>query len=721
MKFWQYLMGGLVALFIFAAALIADNMQFIERSTFVNNPFSLMGPARTSFGGEIQFLSSGELIWIDEDAELVLIENERRLTQGTVAIGGTFFSTSEDTDVTNKLWVGNAELRIESTSALVDFDAAAELVTILTSGGSIELWFQGKEVPFIIPAHSQITFNPTQAIELDSYLEYPELAKKFDLQPIFTGDFITQLDQIEVAFTDIRSQFGYFAWNLPILWAAQNGGFLRFLEKSALRLPAGKVASNEFRDLTEPIRIARKVIDEPTATKKLQEFKNTVLTKPLWQTVLEKNKQTQKEWRWFEFAQKIWLPVVSPDSVKQKFAVLWSDDTDSLRAKMRAIMLLSYNERWLRADAVLNQFSKQFSTTEFTAEDVVEIARFRREVSSLINTYPLYKNISFFTMWTNIVREEQKHLSLEQKEKISLEIAHEILKFVSEFLQKEDQVSLSKVLNKLWFELEISPEYVSFSPEEQTTIDLINLVGTTGMTPEQALRAQEQQEKQTMIEEQLKEIEKATEEVTKNLGISNAKKLWEFLAQENIELDITSFRTTRTETELTTRFANTETGKRKIEGVFDYNTQEFITLTLGEVSEVDLPAHQLQHWIKKIGGKFESKKGATEEIAEGNGVIQTTPQAILGKKFVQKKLRSVGMDVNISQLEMMDEEYQRCAISEASYQGAKINAEYNFITQEFSRISIQKSGQFISKIGFFSADELIQTIGKAVSAIPSKN
>ena len=59
MKFWQYLVGGAFALLIFAAALIVDNMQFLERNSFDNNnPFSLMGNSRVSFGGELQFLSS---------------------------------------------------------------------------------------------------------------------------------------------------------------------------------------------------------------------------------------------------------------------------------------------------------------------------------------------------------------------------------------------------------------------------------------------------------------------------------------------------------------------------------------------------------------------------------------------------------------------------------------------------------------------------------------
>ncbi len=724
MKFWQYAMGGILALLIFAAVTIADNMQFVKRSTFSKNPFSLIKTSRAPFGGEIQFLPSGEMVWIDEDSEIVGIDTERRLTRGIAVVGGTFFETSEDVAVTNKLWFGNAELHFEKATALVQLDAEG-IATVLSGGGSVELTFLGVKNSFILPAHSRITFDTQKPIIFDPDQEYYSLQKQFMLEPITAGELVTKLWQAEQALAEWRLQFGHFAWNLPTLWDSENGVFLRFLESITPRLPSEKEAARVFQEQTQLLRKAHDTVDTADVEKTLTEFKKNILESAVWQSIISNSERFKKEWLWFEFAQKIWLPVVSPDANQQKFALLWQKNRNTLREKMQAAMLLSHNERWFRAEAQILEFIKEFSSTKFSEENLKEITRFRREMTGLIDAFPAHQSLQKFKAWTILVREEQKYVSAGVQEKFAEEIAHTILRFIPEFLTKETGSDVSKTLNEVWFELQLSGnKNISFSETELTTIALINLVGVSGMTPDQAQKVLDQKKEQESLDARLNELlskeEEKTVEVKIDLGISNAKKLWEFLASEKIKLDISAFRTTRTETTLTTRFANTENGKRKIEGIFDYHLQKFITLTLGEETTRDLSIHLLGHWIKNIGGKFETeeKKKGKEET---NGVLQTTPQAILGKKLVQELLRSFSVVVKRSQLEMKDEEYQRCAISRAQYKGANIDAEYNLLTQEFSRISIQKGEQFVSDSGTVSSANFIKKINTLLATIPDKN
>jgi len=724
MKFWQYAVGGMSALLIFAAVIIGDNIQFSERSTFSRNPFLLIGTSHASFGGEIQFLPSGEMFWVDEDTETIGTDTERKLVQGIAAVGGTFFQTPEDSAVTNKLWFGNAELHFEGATALVQLDTKG-IATVLSGGGSVELFFDGETNSFLLPAHSRITFDTGKPIVFDPYEEYYDLQKKFSLEPITTGELVTKLWQTEQAFAEWRSQFGHFAWNLPILWNSESGAFLQFLESVALRLPSEKQADRAFQESTQLLRKAQGQIDEPRVEDILKEFREKVLDTSSWKSVATSSARFHKEWLWFEFAQKIWLPVVSPDANQQKFAALWHNDRNVLREQMRAAMLLSHNERWFRTEEQLSAFTKEFKSTEFAEEDVVEITRLRREMTGLLDAFPEYQSLLKFKTWTTIVREEQKYLSPQVQEKFSEEIAHAIVRFVPKFIVKESESDVTKTLNELWFELKLSEnKEFTFSEIESTTVDHINLVGVSGMTPEQAQRALNQKREQELLNAQLDELsakEKDGEEEKADLGISNAKKLWQFLASKRIALDITAFRTTRTETSLTTRFANTEIGKRKIEGVFDYHAQKFVALTLGEESTADLSVHLLEYWIKNIGGKFESTQEEEEEENKVDGVLQTTPRAVLGKKLVQEVLRSFSVEVKRNQLMMKDEEYQRCAISGANYKEASIDAEYNLLTQSFSRISVQKGGRFVSDSGIVSSDQFISKLDALLATIPDKD
>lgn len=724
MKFWQYAIGGLLALLVFSAVLIADNMQFSERNSFSQNPFSLMGTSHADFGGEIQFLPSGEMLWIDDGAELVLTESKRELLSGTTVLGGTFFSTSEDTSLTNNIWLGNARLVVEGSSALIHVDAAGKAL-ILSGGGSVELFLEGQENPFLMPSHSRMSFDIAKNISQDPSVDYYELSEKFSVAPLATGEFVTKLWQAEQALANWRSQFGHFAWNIPSLWETQNGVFLQFLERVSPTLPAGKVATREFQKVTIPLQEAHRNIEDSSANVLLEKFKTDILHSTPWKKILLKSEQAQKEWNWFEFAQKIWLPVVSPDADEQKFAVLWEDDTDLLLKQMKTINLLSHNEFWLRGEKNVTEFGAQFSQTEFTEEDVWKIVRLRREMTNILRRFSVYQSAENFDIWMTMIREEQQLLSSDVRSQLTLEAAHEILPFVALFISEENDSSITKNLNTLWFELKI-PESsrADFSLQEQTTMELIDLVGVSGMTPEQARKAQAQETQRDAIAGQLESLLEETQEEEEeivDMGISNAKKLWEFLASEHIDIDITSFRTTRTETELTTRFANTAEGKRKIEGVFDYHAQKFIMLTLGEETISDLSAHRLGRWIKNIGGKFESPSLNIEVGEKEVGIIQTSPQAILSRKLVQELLRSLGIDVPRDQIEMIDELYQKSRISKAVYQGAHLNIEYNLLTQMFSNISIQREKQILSHVGAVSGENLLQTLNQLMSTLPDKN
>ena len=724
MKFWQYAVGGLLAVLVFSTVLIADNMQFSQRNSFSLNPFSLMGVSHAPFGGEIQFLPSGEMVWGDEGADLKRTDEKRVLQKGTVVLGGTFFPTEEDMPYTNTLWFGQDHIFVQKTSVLVNIDAEG-MVTILSGGGSVNLFFEGQTSPFVIPADSRVVFDVATEIDRDPALYYYDISQELSLAPLGTGALVTQLRQAEQALAEWRSQFGHFAWNLPALWEVETGVFLQFLERITPVIPAEKSAMRDFQKITTPVQQARTKIEEDSVKDLLQQFRLQVMGSDTWRALLEKSEQAQKEWTWFEFAQKIWLPVVSPDANEQKFSILWQETPQSLEEHVRVLTLLSHNERWLRAEKEFSAFAQEFSKTEFSDKDAFLLTTLRRGVGTLLQRFSLYQSFENFQLWTNLIRIEQEHIPPDTRTVITQEVAHDLLSFIATFISQEDEASITQLLNGVWSDLpEGDITQASFSAVEQTTIQLIELVGVSGMTPEQAQKIKEQEQQREDIADQLEALLDDTgEESVVDMGISNAKKLWEFLANEGIDLDLSSFRTTRTETELTTRFTNTAEGKRKIEGVFDYHKQKFIMLTLGEETTSDLSAHRLGRWIKNIGGKFESSSSSTQEteIDTTPGVIQTAPQAILSRKLVQELLKSLGIDVRREHIEMKDATYQKSIITGATYGDTKLNAEYDLLTQMFSRISLQRAESMVSYADSVSANALIKTLDQLKETLPDKN
>ncbi len=693
MKFWQYTVGCVLAIFVFAAALLVDYRQYSEYQAFANSPFLLMEGVEISCGGDMTVLPSGEFFWKDEMTEIQEDDTERRLLNGTVILGGTFFATTGDLPVTNRLWFGNASLFAPKTVTLVSYSAERNETTIITTSGTVELFLPENEQPFVIPAHSQMTFNAIEKRSFDTHRDYFALKKLFGVQPILESSLSQKLFEVEQIIRQLRKEFQYFAWNLPLLWSAQKGSFLQFLEDTALILPPQKQAFVGFQKLTQPLRVARDNIDNEIAERELRMFKTEIMTSPEWKETLKKHKELAQQWEWFVMAQKIWLPLLSADSSEYRFSILWNGDKPSLSEQMKIITRLAYEHPILSLDETRENFMKDFREMEFMPEDVFVVTQLRRCLGYVLETYQKYKTTDWFESWATIVRKEQELLSINYKKDVAVEVGHDILNFVSEFLHDEEGGSITRFLNELWFELPIPESEGSFSAAEKTTIEEILLVRDSGMTPKQMRVFLAQKAEKAQLEDQLRNLEETSEveEMSQQL-VANAKELWEYLAKENVKLDLTAFRTTRTEEGVTTRFANTATGKRKIEGVFDYPLQMFITLTLGEESIADLPVHHLGYWLRLIAGKFESTSTTTpSESPSENVVVQTAPQAILGKRVVQTILRSIGFEVRTEDLEMLDMAYEQCAIKNVRYDGITLNALYNLVHQKFTDIVIENA------------------------------
>ena len=712
MKFWQYAVGIMLAILVFAAVVVADMMQYSERSTFSHNPFSLLGVQKSNFGGELEFLESGEMIWRDDATELSVTKTERRLEQGTVVLGGTYFETTKDTAHTNQLWFGHIRMFNGFTTVLVDVDDIGD-IRILTGGGSVELYFGDWEVPVIIPAHSQIKIPYLYVLEANPEFEYFTIREDFGLSPLSDNELSRKLNLAEMALAGWRTQFGHFAWNIPQLWVVPVGPVVQFLEKITIPLPSLKQSRRDFQAEMGPLVDIQKLSKEDVIKEKLEKFRNRNLNTSLLQRLLIQLSQESKEWTWFEFAQKYWLPVVSPNAIERSFAVLWESDGDAKRELIRAAMLLSHNGKVLATDEALSELSLVIENIEEHPVNLSDLGRMRREITAILDAFPIHRSKDNLQLLGDIARLELDLLVAKERERtlISIEVGHDVLRFVGPLIDDSSERERVIVLNSLWADLAsyVGVE-VTYSPDELEIIRDIELVGITGITPAKMRLKKQQLADQEAVSEQLGEIKDEEPDAILSYidSITNAKKLWEFLANENIQLDITAFRTNRTEMELTTRFANTEAGTRKIEGVFDYGSKAFRTLTLGEESTEDLPAHQLSLWMKFIGGKFDFGEEKINEVIaiETNGISQNAPQSILARKLTQEVLKGLGAELAREDIEVVSDDFQLTKATNVVYDNARLTTEYNLLTRSFINTELTRSGVAVTRKGAIASDSM---------------
>jgi hypothetical protein len=70
---------------------------------------------------------------------------------------------------------------------------------------------------------------------------------------------------------------------------------------------------------------------------------------------------------------------------------------------------------------------------------------------------------------------------------------------------------------------------------------------------------------------------------------------------------------------------------------------------------------------------------------------------------------------------MKDATYQKSIITGATYGGTKLNAEYDLLTQMFSRISLQREESMVSYADSVSANKLITTLDQLKGTLPDNN
>ncbi len=754
MKFWQYVVGSVLAALIFAAGFLSESSQL---APYLDIQFAKALLQETTTKEERNFTDTffpnGEFLRVFQDTNISFVDEKRELFSGEAFIGGAFFSPESVAEtlknqpfalsnfgsLPNTLRIGPLLVHYRNSNIFASRDAVKKQSEIYAVGHSVDIWFDGRKTPFVLPSDTKLTVREGLIGPDTSTLFYTKLKKDFRMQSFeLIGTDVGKNETPEqkiltalVRHRDWRKQFQNLAWDIPLLWdRGEKDSFQRkvgdFFYSSTIGIAQKKRDTFTFKNLVEPLVEARILAEDNKSSekveKRLKEFIPTFETAQ-WKSVL-KEANLQNDWKSFSLAQKIWLPMISPESPAFRFFVLWelprTTSLDKIEHLFTRAEILAANRYPDATEENPRELKNLWESTSFVPDDRVRVTRIRRLVLEMIRAHDFLHQAEFFALHESMIQTELSLYrdNVELQDELTLEIGQDLLSFLKTFLHSKTEKNVTQTLLQSWNNRNIDDiaDKIGreiFTPEQKEVIEFIKLVGDSGLTPEELIAIKESEARQ-------QELENATEELTEEdsispeteVGIQGAKDLLQYLQEQNITLDLQQFKTDK-EANITT-FSGT-IDEEPINGTFDYNAQIFATLTAFDATETDISPLLASKWIRSITPVQMEEVSPEETETFSTSVSQITPEAILSRRFLQTMLQSLGIEVERNDIGVMDEAQNIFEFRSAIYEDVLISGNYNKSESSFSNIEVEKGSEKIKMPDSIPDTMFIETLKDTVT------
>ncbi len=590
---WKYLLSFGIAFFIFIGLLISENGSYSDLEK-VKDPFENAEELKdvvTVLAGvppQEMFTSQGEYWKVFEESEVDFVEGNRELLDGEVFISSLLinedsFKESQTADTTSlspkisQLKVGPVLVSFPSASILVSRDPVRSRSQIFVYGHSVEIYWKNALRPFVVPANSVVTIKEKLISEKTSALYYTKIKKEFLLKPFdvkLVGaddpnkEIAEKFNEALGAMQVYEGKMEQYTVALPKTWTATSNNtrfgksiwwWKNMQANLTIGFPEHKEARDEFKKLVAPFVKAHSLIRKGELEKAEEELIMFAvnLDQPEWKALMAGDSVYAKEWKGFVDAQNGYLRTIYPGDNEKVFVDFWLkvNNADSFERieKIYSDVEISISGKYLlRAQEVLfTNFRPALEELELEPEYNHRITKIRRLLAETIYNEKSFQNEKVFDLYDFVI---EKELSVHTNEdflvEIRLEIAQNILHFLNEYLQN---INVSNILLEIFEKLkvdEISNKLGRnvFNEQELSTIEMINLVGGSGLTPEELKAIKKSQEDQRVMTEKLQEVRKKFAE--ENQGdtlagsgyISNSNGLKEFFRDLQIRVDDMKFK-----------------------------------------------------------------------------------------------------------------------------------------------------------------------------------
>jgi hypothetical protein len=734
MKFWQYVVGSVLAALIFAAGFLSEGSrlsQYLEIQSSKDLLQKTTVEEQSAFTDT--FFPNGEFLRSFKGTNVSFENEKRELFSGEVFIGGAFFSLESVQEVLrnkpfqlqtfgtlpNTIKLGTVLVHYRNSNVFVSRDAIKKRSEIWAVGHSVDIWFDGRKNPFVLPSDTKLTIRESLINTDSANLFYTKLKKDFQMQSFeLVGTDVGKNETVEqkiltalVKHRNWRKQFQDLAWNIPLLWnRGEPDSFSRrvgdFLYAYTIGISQHKKAFFQFKNFVEPLVLSRQTAEDNKETegviKKLKEFIPT-FENPEWKSVLN-DENIRNEWQSFSLAQKTWLPMISPESPAFQFFVLWEQPRitplDKIEHLFTRAEVLAANRYPDATKSNLLELKSQWQQTSFTSQDKIRVTRLRRLVMEMIRAHSFLHQAEFFELHEALAQTELSLYSNEPdvEEELRLEIGQDLLSFLQKFLHLKTEKNVTKTLLSSWYarDIDVIAEKIGreiFTPEQKEVIELIKIVGDSGLTPEEIIAIKETDIRQHELElatETIEDGDVILSEATS--GIRGAKDLLVYLKEQNIVVDLKEFKTDKESGETIFKGMIDED---PITGIFSYKTQQFKEITAFDATETNMAPIIMSKWIRSIMPVNVDEVTPADTFNFNTNVSQITSEAILSRRFLQTMLQSLDISVERNNIGILDEAHTQFQFISALYQDVLLSGKYNKSDDAFSEIVLQKGDKKI--------------------------
>ncbi|HEY5714137.1 MAG TPA: hypothetical protein VIT68_02185 [Candidatus Gracilibacteria bacterium] len=707
--------------------------------------------------GTLALDRSGHLLVLFENSLGEWAGSRKQIIDGTVFLSGSFLGDADSLSNAQKpapdfpytklrageVLSGNTVIRFGRGGTLIERDDEQKSTKIYADDQEVDVFFLGKQEPFVIPAGMRVTIFDDQINKNTAQLYYSKLRKKteFRLESFLELDdqrpnileareriknaqqlrkaFLKKLERYTEAKAKAwrRDSQGLFQGPKRLIQSFQQTFDFITLPKRK-QLLAFNIKAKDFLKALEAVENK----DKKVITESLNRFQET-LKDPSWKLFLEKNELIADEWSDFSMAQKAIVQYgdtkVYADLYDFWFIHAQDPNMAQFREGFAKLQRFIAQKTYAKALEEADHLIILSGTIDSHTWSLAETTRYRRLIAEIL------RNISYFedkpSLHELLRLLTQKELSHQQDEEnkaeLTLEIAQDVLDFLHEQSQREDEMN-DAILGKLQqtyksLDLEgviggVSQNKI-FSKPQLNMIIIINKIGDKALTKDRIQALLEKDQAVIIAQEQY-----AKELAKKEADLETQK--YEF-KQINSTNDLRSYfvilgaRTSQLifspgQDPNYINFSDLYFNNRKIDGGFHIEGQFFDNISLGAERHERL---SLDEFNKAL---FQSKMFVSHDLDGGDKVIpQTTARAQLERLLVQQKIKNLGLTVDFESIAILDKESTTFSI-EGVRSGNQYRADfiYRKNNQSVEKIYLQFLGNtknFDDPIPFYKLKEVL--------------
>lgn len=710
----------------------------------LESPFADSGNLERVFGisqnGDPQefFTSEGEFFLFFPGSKVDFLDGKRELLDGDIFAGSNFISEMQNQaahvtldnvgfnpqgfiPTVGQLQVGQVYIVYPSSSVFIQRDRPRGRTKIYAYDHPVEVYFRGVLRPFVIPPRMYVTISDTNITPKTSQLYYSKLKKEFLLRRydiVYPPDPISDkpADRIPLAmeYQNVwHKKMESFARTLPETWvtfppSSFMGKMVAFVTRMqadfAFGYPEQRKHMVDFLGMVHPFLDAHfslKNQKTQEAQAHLAEF-DRVYGSPEWMRLLQENPDMAEQWETLVRSHRSWLQTTFADDPERVFFDFWfgrdtERDIDILEHRFTMVENMIANNLLEGAEGAIKGLKDVLDSFETNPQERYRVTRLRRLMGELIRGEPVFHEPEIVKLYSSILQKEMViYLDPKEREEITLEAAQDVLYLLRKFLMDNPNKEIGRALGNIYEYLDI--EAIArkqgrqiFTEDELATIDLVELVGNTGLSSDDIKRIREDMDRNREVSERLRSILPDPKEeetpVVENTFIFTENDLRSFLQEVDINVE-------RIEIELQEErermlFSGATFKGEPVSGVFLIVVQGFESFQVKNERFTGVNRNNVERILKRVEQQITRENTPEEEEDTSFIPWQNTTEAIYERTYVQQLLIQKGLRVSRDSVKALDTQWENFIVEEAVFNNQNtIEFNFNSKTEEVTNLVI---------------------------------